>query len=425
MMLGERVRSVGFWTLDALKGSPIRKRASELDKIKKGHRGNAKALETLLRHAIDTVPYYKDIKKPDIALFPVVSKNEYRADFEAFRSTEYLDDDKLHKVYTSGSTGTPFMAYQDSEKLQWHQAGLINLNHSIGWNLGERFLFFRVWGVSHASSKLSQLMSNTIPVDVVDFNNEKKEQIRHKLLTDQSLHLMLGYASAIDSLTDYLSQYNEKYGIKLIISDSENLSETAKKKIESVFQCSVLNRYGNNENGIIGLTMPGDDRMHINFPEYYVELLDLGSDKPVALGQPGRIVITDLYNRAFPFIRYDTGDVGIADEMIGSQCFVLREFVGRVSGSLRATNGQMLGETTVVAYFENIVGIKRHQIAQVAEKEYEIRIENQDHELDNLLKQRGKALFGEDAEIRISHVGKIQQGKNGKYKTTSYEVDEA
>ena len=43
--------------------------------------------------------------------------------------------------------------------------------------------------------------------------------------------------------------------------------------------------------------------------------------------------------------------------------------------------------------------------------------------LDSLLEQRGKAVFGEDAEIRILHTEKIQQGKNGKYKITSYEVD--
>ncbi len=136
-MLGEGVRSTGFWSLDTLKGSPIRKRVSELDKVKKEHRSNDEALDKLFRHAISAVLYYKTITRPDIALFPVVSKKEYMADFEAFRSKEYMDEDKLHEVYTSGSTGTPFMAFLDSEKMQWHQAGLINLNRSIGWNLGD------------------------------------------------------------------------------------------------------------------------------------------------------------------------------------------------------------------------------------------------------------------------------------------------
>lgn len=421
-MIGELVRSEGFWLLDAMKGSPIRNHAKELDDIYLKRSGNPKALEELLKHAIATVPFYGKIATPDISFFPVVSKKEYRADFESFRSKDYLKEDELHKVFTSGSTGTPFMAYQDKEKIRWHQAGLINLNRSIGWNLGARFLFLRVWGVSHGSSRLSQLMSNTVPVDVINFNDEKKEFVRHKLLEDSNLHLILGYASALESLADYLLKYDDKYGIKLIISDSEYLSEPAKAKIEKVFQCPVLNRYGNNENGIIGLTMPNDDRMHINFPEYYVELLDFESDEPVAQGQPGRIVITDLYNKAFPFIRYDTGDIGIADEMFDEQCIVLRQLLGRVSSSLRRTDGQLIGEATITAYFENIVGIKRYQIAQITKKKYEIRVENADCELDNLLKQRGKAAFGNDANICIAHVQVIPQGKNGKYKITSYEV---
>lgn len=421
-MLGELVRSKSFWVLDALKGSPVRKRVSKLDEIKRKRCGNPEALEAILKHAIETVPYYKKIKAPDITLFPVVSKKEYQADFEAFRSKKYLDENNLRKVFTSGSTGTPFMAYQDREKTRWHQAGLINMNQSIGWNLGAEFLFFRVWGVSHGSSKLAQFMSNTLPVEVIGFTDEKKEIVRHKLLEDNRLHLILGYASALESLADYLLNYNEKYGIKLIISDSECLSEQAKEKIEEVFQCPVLNRYGNNENGIIGLTMPNDDRMHINFPEYYVEVLDFESDQPVKQGQPGRIVITDLYNKAFPFIRYDTGDVGIADEMIDKQCIVLRQLLGRVSSSLRRTDGQLIGEATITAYFENIVGIKRYQVAQVTNNRYEIRVENANSELDSLLKQRGKAAFGNDAIICVEHVQEIHQGKNGKYKVTSYEV---
>lgn len=422
-MLGEWLRCKGFWMLDALKGSKVRKYAAEWDAIKNKHCGNPEALEALLKHTIATVPYYKEITAPEITRFPVVSKKEYQSDFEAFRSRDYLKEEELHKVFTSGSTGTPFMAYQDREKIRRHQAGLINLNRSIGWNLGARFLFFRVWGVSHGSSRLSQLISNTVPVDVIDFIDEKKETVRQMLLRDKSLHLILGYASAIESLADYLAQYHETYGIKLIISDSENLSETAKAKIEKVFQCPVLNRYGNNENGIIALTRPGDDRMHINFPEYYVELLNLDSDEPVAPGEPGRIVITDLYNKAFPFIRYDTGDIGIADEMYGNQCIVLRDFVGRVSASLLTLSGERIGEATVTAYFENLVGLKRYQVAQTAQKRYEIRVENEDNNLDGLLVQRAKAAFGEDAEITVSHVIRIPQGKNGKYKITSYEVD--
>lgn len=425
-MLGEFVRCKGFWVVDALKGSPIRKCVAELNVIKKSRCGNPKALETILKHAIKTVPYYKEIASPDITLFPVVSKKEYRVDFESFRSKNYLNEDNLHKVFTSGSTGTPFMAYQDQEKIRWHQAGLTSLNREVGWQIGDQFMFFRLWGVAHNERKLLQIKSNMIPVDVMGFTDERKEETCQTILKKKHLHLILGYASALTSLAEYIIQQEykpDKLGIKLVIADSENLSESAKKLIEQAFGCTVLNRYGNNENGILGITMPEDNRIHINFPEYYVELLKLDSDEPVKIGECGRIVITDLYNKAFPFIRYDTGDLGIASEMYDHQCVVLEQLVGRVSGSLIGTSGELIGETAASSFFENMIGLGRYQIAQIGKRKYQVRVERTEQNLDAQITLQAQKCFGSDADIEIRYVDKIEQGKNGKYRIVSYEVD--
>lgn len=40
--------------------------------------------------------------------------------------------------------------------------------------------------------------------------------------------------------------------------------------------------------------------------------LKMDSDEPAEDGELGRIVITDLYNYAFPILRYDNGDTAIA-----------------------------------------------------------------------------------------------------------------
>ena len=425
-MIGQSVRSAGFWALDRIKGSPVRKRYNYLDELYRTGASNDKALKVLLEHAIRTVPCYKNIVAPDIHCFPVVSKEKYIEQFDSFRSSEYLADEELHKVYTSGSTGNPFMAYQDREKLFWHRAGLISINNRIGWKLGDRFLFFRVWGGAHNAGKLSQIMSNTIPVDVINLNEEKMESMRQQIIKDKSLCLILGYASALEKLSEYLAVKGDgpdEYGIRLIISDSENLSSHAKALIEKTFGCPVLNRYGNNENGIIGLTANGSSSFEINYPEYYVEILKIDKDEPAPQGSMGRIVITDLYNKAFPFIRYDTGDLGIASEMKGEQCFKLQELSGRISSALKDICGNVVGETAVTAFFEDVSGIGRYQVAQTGGKTYEIRVENTTPDLDGQLETRGKRAFGDEAIVKVVHVEKIAQGINGKYKITSFEVN--
>lgn len=424
-MLGQFLRRVGFWTLDWLKGSPVRKRYSYLHNLAKTEQINDGALTEILMHAKQTVPFYGDIREIDINAFPVVCKEDYKKAFAQFRSSAYLDDSTLRKVFTSGSTGTPFMAYQDKEKLYWHRAGLISINDGIGWKLGARFMFMRVWGSGHNEGLLSQMMSNVVPVDVMDFDDTKKETIRQKLLADKQLVYILGYASALESLSEYLIRCGEdpeKLGLEMIIADSENLSENAKQTIEKAFGCPVLNRYGNNENGIIGLAKGNRSYFSINYPEYYVEVLNIDDDSPAPVGSVGRIVITDLYNKAFPFIRYDTGDLGIAQKLRGRQCIELKELTGRVSVALRDTKGNLLSETAAVAFLKLFLGIGRFQVAQTGERTYELRIEQCSKDYDVRLVEKAKTVFGQDAEVRVCHVEKIPQEKNGKYKVTSYEV---
>lgn len=418
VMLGPWIRRMGFWTLDALRGGTIKKYQRHLKNVLDSGNGDAVALYNLLSYASNHVPFYQNISPESIKNFPVVTKQNYREDFNGFRSDEFLEENKLHKVYTSGSSGTPFMAYQNVDKLKWHQAGLININNNIGWKLGDRFLFMRSWGIDHSSSKMKLWLSNTIPSSVMDFDDNRKEELRQLLIKDKTLYHILGYASALESLSLYLMKKGTtpaKLGIKTVIADSENLTSTAKATIEKAFGCPVLNRYGNNENGIIALTKPFDDSMYINYPEYYVEILKMDSDEPVEEGECGRIVLTDLYNYAFPFIRYDTGDLGVGSKIINGQCFVISQFMGRVSSSLTDTNGNLLGEAIITAFFDDLFEVGRWQIAQVGQKSYEVRLEQAGDNQESVIIKKALRCFGDDAEVNVKHVDQIKQGKNGKF----------
>lgn len=417
-MLGSSIRRTGFWVLDALKGGTIRKHQKHLQEIWESGNGDAAALHKLLVYASEKVPYYNKISPDSILNFPVVSKQIYRANFDNFRSRDFLDDSKLHEVFTSGSSGTPFKTYQDSDKLKWHQAGLILLNNSIGWYLGDRFLFMRSWGVNHDAEKFQTWLTNTVPCSVMGFDDKRKEDVRRLLSKDKALHHILGYASALEGLSQYMLDKGDaagKYSVKTIIADSENLSDKAKATIEKAFGCPVLNRYGNNENGIIALTKPHDDAMYINYPECYIEVLKMNSDELAEEGECGRIVLTDLYNYAFPFIRYDTGDIGVASKIKNGQTFVIGQLMGRISAALTDTKGNLLGETIVNAFFTDLFNVGRVQIAQIGEKSYEVRLEKAPEDIEERIVIKAKRCFGEDAIVSVKHVDSIPQGKNGKY----------
>ena len=52
------------------------------------------------------------------------------------------------------------------------------------------------------------------------------------------------------------------------------------------------------------------DRWVLSKEDLFFEVVDMKGDK-VSYGQEGRILVTSLFNKAFPVIRYEIGDIGI------------------------------------------------------------------------------------------------------------------
>lgn len=90
------------------------------------------------------------------------------------------------------------------------------------------------------------------------------------------------------------------------------LFEDDKKLMERQFDIPVINEYGAAELDLIAFENPIDE-WQINSETLFVEILD-DNDNPVPLGEEGRVIITSLYNKAHPFIRYDIGDIGSLSE---------------------------------------------------------------------------------------------------------------
>lgn len=100
--------------------------------------------------------------------------------------------------------------------------------------------------------------------------------------------------------------------MKAIIPISETMPEPVRRTLEKQFNCPVRAWYSNEENGIMGLQNREDEGYHIDTETYYYEILKMDSDEPAEPGELGRIVITDLFNYAFPILRYDNGDTAVA-----------------------------------------------------------------------------------------------------------------
>jgi phenylacetate-CoA ligase len=156
-----------------------------------------------------------------------------------------------------------------------------------------------------------------------------------------------------------------------------------------------------------------------NFASYYIEILDLKKDIPVQNGKMGRIVVTDLFNRAMPLIRYDTGDLGVFEKLIknGKTQYFLKKVEGRKMDAIYNINGELISSFSVTNSMWKYTQLKQYQFIQIGHKDYEFRLNSEgDFLLEEELINEFKGYLGSDARIGISYVNEIPLLSSGKRK---------
>ncbi|NLK10966.1 MAG: phenylacetate--CoA ligase family protein [Staphylococcus equorum] len=418
-MIGASLRRTIFWTIDALSNGNTRKHYYNIKEIMEGDSLNGSQLNLLLEHAKNFVPFYKNLKFSRFEELPILTKNDYKKDYDALQSEYYLNK-PLHQMSTSGSTGTPFTVNQNMDKRKRTVAELIYFNEIAGQKLGDRYLYIKTWPMK--KSTIESIKQNVIPIDILHLNEETLEKIRVTLKRDKSVKSILAYASTYKVLVDYLSDSgdtSEMFNIKAIFSSSALLDKETKEKLNQVFDCPIIDRYSNQENGVLAQTKSTLGEFYINRASYHIELLKLDSDKPAEAGELGRIVLTDLYNFAMPMLRYDTGDLAISDDEDRDSLKTLRSIQGRRVDIIYDTKGNVLTPHTWSVNMRKYSNLKQWQFIQEDKKRYVLKVNGgkgvySKEDFDNTL----RSILGSDAEIEIQYVDEIPVLSSGKFKNT-------
>ena len=378
--------------------------------------------ESMACYASANVSYYSKSRGVPLSAFPVVDKNIIRGQRSAFLSGLYRKSN-LTEMVTSGSTGTPFAVLQDKGKRLRNAADTIWWGQHAGYAIGTPLFYFRIWTSINRKSSLSTWLENIIPVDVMDLSSENLSKIAGNLLSKEEPFSLLGYASALESVGKYMKETGGKCtkgSCRAIIAISEALESETKTLLESQFGACAVSRYSNIENGIIAQqSTSGTSHFLVNWASYWVEILDLENDVPVADGTLGRIVVTDLHNKGMPFVRYDTGDTGsmLVDDYTGQR--VMTKIEGRRMDAVYDTRGRPISPFTINNQMCRYPEVAQYQFIQEDEKSYKFKINTQSGLLflkEAQLIAEYKAYLGQDAKISIEYVSGIPLLKSGKRK---------
>ena len=424
----EFARNKFYWLMDALKGGTVASYLKTLQRIQGGNGLPESEIQSyqeqhirkLLEHAKTTVPLFSDQQTLDIREWPVTNKMTYRENYDRCISSNF-NRDSLIEMATSGSTGTPFISYQDSTKKKHVNAETLYYNGQTGYKIGRRIIYLRSVVNEVQKSSFQQFYQN---IYLLDCNDLSDEGIREKMKRIVKLSkgwgaMMMGYASTFEAF----HQYFEKYGVdevkdaKIygIASGSEMLYDPTRESMEKAFRCRCFSRYANEENGFLGQDRDENNVFYLNRTDYYFEVLKMDQDVPADEGEVGRIVLTDLFNYAMPMIRYDTGDVGALSKR-GNQ-MVITSFGGRRVDIVTNAKGEILSPHAITNMMWSYQGVKQYQFVQEGVGKYRIVLNLSSGTInEKLLVDDFKRFLGKESIVTIQYTDNIPVLASGKKK---------
>jgi phenylacetate-CoA ligase len=394
------------------------------------------ALRRVVRHAMATVPYYRDLfarlrlcveditSVEDLQALPLLTKADIRTHAGALRSDHYRHQ-PLTRKRTSGSTGVPLQVLLDACGLAWKRACTLRADEWSGWRRGERVA--KVWGnpeYRHNGVKgrlRNWLFDRAVHLDTLHMTPESLRSFAD-LLRRKRPALLFGHAHSVFLLADVFQRHGLRdYKPKGIITTAMVLHDWQRRRIEETFGCSVTNRYGCEEVSLIACECEAHRGLHVNADSVLVEIIRDGQRAPT--GVPGSIVVTDLSNFAMPLIRYHIGDVGVLTDRVcacGRGLPLLESIEGREADYVVTADGRLVSGISLTENFAVLVpGIAQIQIVQEQVRRFRFRIVRDvtwgpasERTLAELVAER----FGTGTRHECEFVEMIPQEPSGKYR---------
>lgn len=382
-----------------LNGYPLKKAGSFLKDIQNGNKSNIefyqkKQRKEILEYHLENTPYYKSLvgKIPlhRWESIPILTKRDLQRHLLERLSEPYRHQ-KNYINKTSGSTGDPFIFAKDKfchaltwaviqNRFGWHG---IDLNKS----LQARFYGIPKEFVGKLKEKSKDYFSKRKRFSIFDLSENAFEKTL-KTFKRTPFEYINGYTTTIVQFAKFLEAKNIILKeicptLKVCVVTSEMLFEDDRQLMERQFGVPVINEYGASELDLIAFE---DEEHHwrINWETLFVEIVD-ENGKEVKNGEEGKLLITSLYNKAHPMIRYEIGDVGSFTKT-DSPFPTLKKLIGRSNDLVTLPSGKTAAGLTLYYVTKSLIeesgNVKEFIIEQVSANEFNI-IYVSDTELSN------------------------------------------
>lgn len=333
-----------------------------------------KRLQALVGHCYAHVSYYtrlfdslnlkpQDIKtREDLSKLPVLTKQMVRDNYK-----DLISDDIENRHYqngsTGGSTGTPMQFKKDLGTWNMAWASSFRAWEWYGYHLGEKMMtlggnsLVRKRKIMALKDVFDQVIMRNLKRSSADVTDEAM-QAHYEAYMRYKPNALRGYASSLVILARYIDKNKlPVIAPKVILTTGEILMPEYRETLERVFQCSVYDEYGAGDGGVNAHECTLKDGLHISEERCVVEITDKNGNV-LKDGEIGFVTTTDLGNYAFPFLRYQVGDMAYINPekcTCGRQSRVLGQVIGRAGKLLYNKQGVPISPTMlpIMLYRDN------------------------------------------------------------------------
>jgi phenylacetate-CoA ligase len=352
-------------------------------------------IKSMLSYAISHSPFYKklyqgrgvnELLKDGFNSIPFTDKQMIMSNFNSVVTYPKLDlrcaekwssgsplDKNRHKkftfVHTSGTSGKVGIFTYDRESWDTLLALCVSRTSDFSIRISRtRMAFMGLTDGYYGGVTLASSAPRSMTRLALCSVNEPPEHVVERLNKFQPEDLR-GYPSGLAVLAQ--EQLAGRLNIKPrhIVSTAEPLDGKTHHLVEEAFGLTPYNFYATTEI----LCLAHDCRLHQGLHVYddqnVVELVDK-QGQPVEPGKPGEVVVTSLYNRCQPLIRYQLHDVAVYSEEeceCGLPFPVLKAVGGRDEETIwvELANGsyEVIHPLVFVAFF--VPGLRGMQVHQL------------------------------------------------------------
>lgn len=337
-------------------------------------------LKNLLTHAREYVPYYRQLFEKcdfdpgriaaieDLGRLPFLTKDLIRAN-----ATQLLAKgaSRVRRFSTTGSSGDPLLFY----------VGRDRVSHDVA----AKWRATRWWGVDIGDPEIVAWSS---PIEIGA--QDRVRRIRDRLLrsrlipthalspelADRFLHevrafkprMLFGYPSSLAFMAHRAAERGVRMndlGIAVAFVTAERVYPHQRDVIRRVFGCPVADGYGGRDSGFIAHECP-EGGLHITAEDIIVEIVD-AEGRILEPGQAGDVVITQLFTREFPFVRYKNGDVAVLHDkacICGRGLPLIRQVQGRTNDFLVTESGGKVHDVAFAMVLRDMPGVRQFKIVQ-------------------------------------------------------------